>query len=244
MEPVRHIFILSAMRSGSTLLQHIVGQHGHLLSAGETKIEYTHPDRLGELRDYLFEYQEIPADQRAADHWVFLEKCVHDRYLPATAPIEGPSVRFLFIVRQPHPALSSLMELKGWPYAESVEAAHWYYTHRFQSLVRLAAGMRNPELAYFLTYEDFVARTAYHLDGMTQFLGYAEPLLPAYPRQKWTARLSLGDVSDTIRSQQVVSRIQRPLVDLPPELAESLAANYLATVQQLATLCRGQAIID
>lgn len=237
----RHIFVISAMRSGSTLMQHVIAQPPCVLSAGETKIEYTGPEKLEALRKHLFTYENISEGDRNSRPWVYLEKCVHDRYLPAIPPIENPQMRFVFILRHPHPALTSLMKLKGWPYTESVESAHWYYTHRFASIIKLAEGIGEPENAYFLSYEDFLENPEPHLAALTRFLGFKEPLKSVYPEQKWTAKLSLGDVSENIRSRKIVSYEKKPLIDMPDELKASLEETYRTAQSELAILCKGQA---
>lgn len=238
--PVRYIFIISAMRSGSTLVQHIVGQQKHVLSAGETKIEYVDAGKLADLREHVFAYNAVPENEQASEDWIYLEKCVHDRYLPAIRPVERPDMRFIFILRQPHASLSSLLELKNWPYTESLESAAWYYTERPKVMVRLAREVNRPENAYFLTYEDFLENTERHLRGLTAFLGMPEPLTQEYRKQKWTAKLSLGDVSSNIKTQQVVANEREKLVDLPGELAQQLNRAFSDSCRELASICRGQ----
>lgn len=237
--PVRYIFILSAMRSGSTLLQHIAGQQEHVLSAGETKIEYTSPQQLTELQDYLFDYQDIPPEKRDPAQWVFLEKCVHPRYLPEITPAVTPQTRFLFILRHPHPSLSSLLEQKNWPYTESTEAALFYYKERLQQLINLATALPDPRKACFLTYEDLLRNPETHLAKLTAFLGMPSPLRQDYRSQKWTAKLSLGDVSENIRKREIIPNQRRDLVELTSAQHTELDNLYQATCQKLASLCKG-----
>lgn len=236
---VRYIFILSAMRSGSTLMQHIAGQQSHVLSAGETKIEYTLPDHLSILRQYLFTYQEVPPENQSSSQWTFLEKCVHRRYLPAINPIDLPETRFLFIIRHPHPALSSLLELKNWPYSESTEAALFYYQQRFRELSELASSLQDPARAYFLTYEDFLAHPSQHLQRLSRFLQMPEPLQSGYRQQKWTAKLSLGDVSSNIRRKQIMPNDRRDLVQLSPTDRQQMEDLFAKTTAHLHQSCAG-----
>ena len=238
--PVRYIFIISAMRSGSTLVQHIAGQQDHVLSAGETKIEYVEPGKLEELRQHVFAYNAIPGADQSRPGWVFLEKCVHDRYLPEMTPIERPDMRFIFILRRPHASLSSLMELKNWPYTESLESAAWYYNERPMQMVRLANQLKRPENAYFVTYEDFLENTERHLRGLSAFLKMPDPLKQEYRKQKWTAKLSLGDVSSNIKTQQVVANERDQLVELPGEMEQKLNATFEESCRSLDRICRGQ----
>ncbi|MGC9450629.1 MAG: sulfotransferase family protein [Oceanipulchritudo sp.] len=237
---VQYIFILSAMRSGSTLLQHICGQQPHVLSAGETKIEYDQPDKLNELKQHLFAYNAVSEAQQKKTSWVFLEKCVHARYLPSLKPFPSKDMRFIFVLREPHAALTSLMERKNWPYTESLESGAWYYGERPKELVGLARELDRPENAYFLTYEDFLENTQQHLEGLTRFLRMPEPLQEEYRQQKWTAKLSLGDVSPNIKSRQVVANRRKELADIPESMAAGLKKAFEAARSELDRICLGQ----
>ncbi len=237
--PVEYVFILSAMRSGSTLLQHIIGQESRALSAGETKLEYQILADLASLRDHLFSYNEIEEADRKAD-WLFIEKSVHERYVPSIENLQDPSIRFVFILRDPHAALTSLLERKGWPYTESIEAAAWYYTERPKQLVELARQLKDPKHAYFLTYEDLLAHTDLHLAGLSRFIKAAKPFEASYPKQKWTAVMSLGDVSGNIKREQIVKNQRDELVDMPSELYQQMTQTYEQCTASLNELCDAQ----
>lgn len=231
---IRYIFIISAMRSGSTLLQHLVGQQRHILSAGETKIEYLSRDDLKKLEDHLYGYNRIDPKSRR-DARICLEKCVHDRYFPDPTPIEASDTRFLLILRDPIPALSSLLEQDGWPYTESIDAAAWYFRERTKSVQKFAEALREKRRMHFIRYEDLLRDPAPHLAAMTRFLQLKEPLKPEYPKQKWTGKLSLGDVSQTIKEAKIVPNSRSRMAPLPEGLRAELSATHAEAVRRLTS---------
>jgi hypothetical protein len=225
------------MRSGSTLLQHLVGQQSDVLSAGETKIEYKAQEDLARLKSYLKEYNNL--EEENAGPFRYLDKCVHNRYFPRPIPQTDHTIRYLFLLRDPVPAMSSLLELEGWPYAESKEAAAWYYTDRFKALVDFAGQLGNPQHALFLNYEELLQEPREPTRRISQFLKCKTPLSTDYPKQRWTAKLSLGDVSDNIKTSKIVPNRRKELVELDKEMATSLKALHHHTRDKLKELCRG-----
>jgi LPS sulfotransferase NodH len=229
-----YIFILSAMRSGSTLLQHIVGQRPEVLSAGETKIEYHSREDFEQLKRHLLDYNGV---KERADY-IYLEKCVHRRYFPQPVQVDGIRIKYLFITRNPVPAMSSLLEQEGWPYAENTSSAAWYYDDRLKALVELAQKL-DRKAAAFVTYEELVADPDPHLARLTRFLGMERPLVNRYPKQRWTAKISLGDVSDNIKASTILPAKRKNLVQLPGEMEASLKSLHKWTNECLADLCKG-----
>jgi hypothetical protein len=232
-----YIFILSAMRSGSTLLQHLVGQQEDVLSAGETKIEYHRESDLDQLKRYLKEYNSIE-EEEDQKRYRYLEKCVHNRYFEEPFAINGNTLRYLFIIRDPVPAMTSLLELEGWPYAESRESAAWYYDNRFKALTEFAKKIPDPQNALFLSYEGLLENPESETERISQFLRCDPPLATDYPKQRWTAKLSLGDVSDNIKTSKIVPNKRKKLVALEPDTREELEALYSQTKDQLRDLCK------
>ena len=235
--PAEYIFILSAMRSGSTLLQHLVCQQEDMLSAGETKIEYHGLEDLARLRAHLLEYNDRQADD--GTRYRCVEKCVHNGYFPRPLAVATPEIRFIFLLRDPVAAVSSLLERKGWPYAESVESAVWYYNDRFTALVSFARLLQRPEDAVYIGYEDFLGGPSRHLRRLSGFLGLDQELTESYPKQKWTARLSLGDVSPNIHSRKIVPNERKELAEIPRDLEAGLRATHAWAVRSLTRACRG-----
>ena len=229
-----YIFILSAMRSGSTLLQHIVGQVPNVLSAGETKIEYESEADFEQLKRHLLEYNDIAEE----GNYRYMEKCVHRRYYREPVPGDSMRIKYLFITRNPIPAMSSLLEQEGWPYTESMSSAAWYYDDRLKALVEFAQKL-DRKTAAFVSYEDLVADPEPHLERLTRFLEVEKPLTNTYPKQRWTAKMSLGDVSDNIKASRILPDKRKNLLQLPEEMETSLVSLHKWTNECLADLCQG-----
>jgi hypothetical protein len=88
-----------------------------------------------------------------------------------------------------------------------------------------------------MEYEDFLARPDAHLRELTGFLAFDQPLQPNYPKQKWTARLSLGDVSENIKTQRIQTGVQREVLAMSDALQAELESVHQQTAKELRRLC-------
>jgi len=231
----RFLFILAPMRSGTTLLQHILAEEPGFLTAGETHVSYRSPRDLRRLLERVYAYQG----------WFGLtpprvvEKCVtddliHDLGLPA-----WPRVQSLFLVREPRATVASLLALRdrSWPFTESVETAAAYYVARLGQMERLAASVPDRSRGFVLTYAELVERPEETLAALSRFLGLDHELRPDYRAQRWTGEATRGDLSETIRQGTIVRRESTPALALPDALAARLQAAHDEALERLRARC-------
>lgn len=229
------LFILAPMRSGTTLLQHILAQEPGFLTAGETHVSYRSPRDLRRLLERVYAYQG----------WVGLrprcvvEKCVTDDLVKDVGLPAWPNVRSLFIVREPIATIGSLLALRDrpWPFTESVETAAAYYVARLAQLERLGEAVPDRSRAFVLTYAELVERPELTLAALSRFLGLDRPLQPEYREQRWTGEAKRGDLSETIRQGTIVRRERTSTLEVPDELAERLRVAHDVTIERLRARC-------
>lgn len=217
--PVPALFIMSHMRSGSTLLLHLLLTTPEIIACGERGVAYRGPLDLDKLAVDARIVQRAPLRRvrYAAD------QIHHDHLVPEADLLRHDRVRCLFLIRDPPSAIASLVRLsQTGPDPWSVGQAADYYTSRLATLARYATTAALGRDALALTYDDLVHHTPATLGRLQAFLGLHSPLREQYARQPFTGRL--GDRSVHIQTGQVVRH--RPAAPLPLAAGEAERAEH------------------
>ena len=229
------MLILAHMRSGSTLLHHLLLSHPDTIGCGERNATYRGPGDLRRLAvDAYYRRRQLLRRRAFA-----VDQINHTRFLADPALLNLPDTRAIFLIRQPGPSLSSMVEVLGHHYGTTLEQAVFHYRTRLSDLERLAGGMTSPAHAFFLTYEALVDRTDEALAGLSRFLPLSPGLTSRYDTFRFTG--SAGDPSPTIHTGQIVRPLVRGPV-LPAPLAADLYNIYTETRTRLRALC-GAAVV-
>ncbi len=197
--PTNTVLIMGHMRSGSTLLMHVLLGHRDLIGCGERNVPYRSATDLDKL--------EIASrmHQRAGLRHVryAVDQVNHDHLTPVPALLADRRVRCVFLIREPAPAIRSILELTRKFYEPWSEArAEDYYSSRLESLARYAAAI-GTDRRVALTYGELVTDTGPTLRRLESFLGLESPLQAEYGLQEFTGRR--GDPADRIRSGRIQS---------------------------------------
>jgi hypothetical protein len=216
----RYIMVLSHMRSGSSLLHHLLQTHPSVLGAGESNRVYreagdlrrlslwVHVERGAMLRFHPFVTDQINHNEKLRNHSLLLRE----------------DVCTLILIRKPLASVASILRLSADFYGSNWDAARAieYYLARIDALVEAAAtlrrsGVRPPLL---VTYENLVVDTRRSLDAIQSHLRLDRPLSPDYSTFPFTGRR--GDPSERIRSGRI----------LPETRGESADEQVLSADQQ------------
>lgn len=254
MSPVRPVFLLSLPRSGSTLLQRMLGRHGDVATLSEpwlllphvyarrlrgARAEYRHVQAVRALDDFLGAIPDGEAAYReavrslaldlygraAGDAPYFLDKT--PRYSLIAAEIAGifPDARFLVLWRNPLAVAASMIETWG--------DGRWNL-HRYRvdlhtgvdRLIELAA--RDDPRVHALRYEDLVTDPHAALKGVCRHLDL--PFDDALVEEFTEVRLDgfMGDPTGTARYDRVTrDPLTRWTTVLSNPLRRAWARRYL-----------------
>lgn len=216
------IVILAHMRSGSSLLAHLLMNHPAILGGGERNQSYTTVNQLEHLRLAL----HLENHQFFRHPQFVLDQINHTRFFDSTALLNHPRVRPVFLIRSPAQAISSMVRTFEPIYVNwSVERAAATYIERLNDLKALAHSLEQP--AFFLTYQQLVTNAEQQLAELQQFLGLDTPFETRY--KTWSFTGKRGDPSKNIASGVV----------LPPNdiLLEPIEANLLDSAQAAYDAC-------
>ncbi len=227
----RIVWILGHMRSGSTLLMHLLSSHPEVLGAGERNAVYASPQDLRRLaveaayarRRFFREYRYV------------VDQINHDRFLVDEGLLDHPRVAKIFLVREPRGAVASMVEVLGRHYGMTLEQAADYYVDRLRALERYARKVADQRCSLFLSYQDLVKNPRPSLDRLQAFLDLETPLSESYRRFRFTGRQ--GDPSRRISSGRILTDLQPRPVDLEPAVLERARQAYSRCLSTLAEHC-------
>ena len=170
------VWLLGHMRSGSTLLMHLLSSHPQILGAGERNAPYSSERDLRRLAvDAAYTRRQF-----FRHHAYVVDQINHNRFLTAVDLLDHPQVYRIFLVREPRGALASMVEVLGRFYGMTLEEAVDYYLERLSALAGYAQSAAEKSRSFFLTYDELVKRPRPVLRRLQSFLLLATPLPETY----------------------------------------------------------------
>ncbi|MEJ0035109.1 MAG: sulfotransferase [Gammaproteobacteria bacterium] len=222
--PHSALFILSHMRSYSSVLSHVLGSHPQIDGYCETHLRYRFSFDLLRLKWRVRRLTGEPLRGRYV-----LDKILHN-YAVATAILENPNTRAIILLRQPVDVVQSIVHMGRHldvnEQNANVANATMYYIERLSQLAQFARAFG--KRAAFVESETLMARTDETLAFLQDFLGLDSPLERRYRSFSKTGKPGYGDPSEMIHSGEIGSRRdeQRPHYSIPPALlAQAVTAH-------------------
>jgi hypothetical protein len=211
------------MRSGSTLLLHILLTNPDMIGAGERQSIYRSHSDLDKLAIHSRIAQRAPF--RRVKYAV--DQINHDQMTPNIELLRDERVRCIFLIRDPKETIQSIVRTFYVPW--TVHQAVDYYTERLQTLARYATSLGSRMES--MTYNELLTNSSSVLRRLEAFLGLNGPLREEYAIQRFTGRR--GDPSNKIREGRIVRDRVPVSIEIPDrDLARARYA-YDACVKAL-----------
>ena len=228
--PTQPLLILGHMRSGSTLLAHLLNSHSEVAGYGETHRSYQSPRDLWGLRAHIYVRQPT---LRIRARYVS-DKNVNGIFPVDPGAIGRSTTRVVCIVREPVPSLCSLLRiLPDWSEAQALD----HYLERMDLLQRTAEAVGRDRV-FFLTHHQLINASGAALQGLTQFLGLATPLEETYERTPTTGQWGWGDTTERIWAGKIVRDYEKHENVLSAEVESEAREAYTRTVGFLSKEAR------
>jgi hypothetical protein len=190
----RYVFILGHIRSGSTLLAHILANHPNIVGAGEMHVSYKSPADLPKLVIKTCEFLRRPILYEA-----YIVDQINHPYVSDDVLLSNDVFKSIILIREPKRALASIMKLLKCPESQAVEA----YVSRLETLTRYGLLLRNRAL--LVEYDNLVNNGGDMLAVITSFLDLNSPLVESYATHRMTGRvIGYGDPSENIKIGHIV----------------------------------------
>lgn len=210
--PYKVLWMLSHMRSGSSLLTHILNTNPDIAGYGETHIRYQTTEDFKKLLFKIYwqaqEYQNFADLQNLSlSETYVLDKLLHNNKLADLDLLGSPQITCIFLIREPKRTLNSIRDLKpAWSEEETLR----YYCRRLEGLVAGAEKIDAPERSLLIQHDQLINQTALVFQSLQNFLGTQIGFSEEYQVLKTTGTKHVGDHRGNIRSGQII-RTQRPL---------------------------------
>jgi len=230
-EPFRFLFVLSHMRSGSTLTSQVLNTHPEITGFSESMISY-HNEK--ELRNLVIHVARRYGKYRLNEAFV-MDKINHNSLTPDHSILKGSNIQVVFLLRDSKRTMESLVrfnhKMPGLYDTTSEQASLNYYCERLKGLEELAAGFESPHRPLFITYEDLTKDTNRSLVALQKWLCVDTPFAADYHYDERTA-LSREIIN---RSGKIQSDIRRHQVTVSEEsllIAREAHATCFETLTQ------------
>lgn len=195
----KNVFILSHMRSTSTLLSHVLSSHEKICGHRELHSSYTNLSHKIKTRSML--YQE--KDSYIKSEYV-LDKVLHNKLI-INESVFSQLPKYIFLLREPKRTMTSMikMHLKDNNTEDSLYKLEEYYINRVECLTNLWLQLRGDKI--YISSEDLTVRTSHTLEQIARFLSLDTPFQEAYSTYSDTGVNGIGDASEHIRSGKILS---------------------------------------
>lgn len=236
----RYLFLLSHMRSYSSLLSHVLGSSPEIDGYGETHIKYRNKLDLWRLRRRV---QQSTGDDVHAP-WL-LDKILHNYVHPPDRFIADDHVRALIFLRRPEEALCSVVTMARASGADgrsgalsSSQRACDYYVSRLHRL--RADGERLSQRAMYFDAEALIRRPQRILYALSDWLELSSPLTTEYRVLSRSGKAGFGDPSRNILAGRILDASSSTIADdvrIPDPVLREAEAAYRRCRASLMRTC-------
>lgn len=207
------------MRSGSSLLLHLLMANSEISGQGERNRAYTGARDLDTFA--------IKSNLARRDKWratISVDQVNHTRFLLDESLLEEPKVLPVILVREPRAAIGSMVQtfnrIRNFPIEEGI--AH--YAERVSTLARYAHAIAAVRPLCALTYDQLVTQSDATLLRLQVQLSLREPLGKSYPTYEFTG--TRGDPSERIRAGTILPARHDHGVQIDPAALAGLQSTY------------------
>lgn len=233
--PYRILFILSHMRSGSSLLTHILNSNPEIIGYGETHLQYASESDFRKLIAKVYwKSQDFKTLQDLKNlqmnHKYILDKVLHNNKFLSDKFLTSERVYVIFLIREPQRSLPSIIDLKpDW----SEDKALSYYNGRLLMLEQYARIINSKQRSLLLTYDRLLDDTSSVFETLNQFLETKTGFSEEYDLLETTGRQGVGDSKGAIAAGKIIRNPRKLETNFSPDL---LQRGTIAFDRCLATL--------
>ncbi|MDY6838345.1 MAG: hypothetical protein SWH78_10250 [Thermodesulfobacteriota bacterium] len=222
-EKKNYIFVISHMRSYSSLLCHILGSHEEICGYAEMHQSYSSWVNLMMLR-----HKTYVANDNVLDGRYLLDKLLHNKHAISEAILSKEKVKLLFLLRKPEAAMKSMINMgKGGGKFGNLAWVSNYYLERLLQIQDYVQKSRGK--SFFVQAERIIEDTDSLLDDLSRWLELGSRLTPKYSIFKHTGARHYGDPSRFIRRGEIVRTVRDYRhIDIPADVVWQAKEAYAA----------------
>lgn len=242
-EPYKVIFILSHMRSGSSLLTHLLISNPEIKGYGESHIQYQIDENIQSLIYKTYFHNQQFTNLRdlgklKMNHTYILDKLLHDKKLLNQDFLTKDNFYFVFLIREPQRSLVSMLDHK--PHWQEEDAMN-YYCQRLSTLSEYSKIIDDKNRSVALTYTQLINQTDDVFKALQHFLKTEEGFSENYQVLNTTGKRNIGDFKENIRSGRIIRKQRSINFSISPHLLKEAKGKFEQCSSILQQYCQ---IID
>lgn len=216
-----YLFILSHMRSRSSLLSHLLGSHPEICGYGELHYDYPTPTSLFKM--HLELYKDLNDINESK---YYLDKVLHNSYVISDKILSNPKVHILVLFREPKATIRSLVkmgEATNKPEYSNTDKMLQYYIKRISYLIDIS---KKYSKLHIIESDKVVKDTAHTLKDLSDWLNLDSELSENYNLFNKTGKAGHGDPSSSIVSGKIIETNNSQSIELDEDLLEIALQHY------------------
>lgn len=234
----RYLFILSHMRSRSTVLSHVLGSHPEIV--GYSELHRRYDSRLDLFKMRLELYSETKRD---LSNKYLLDKLLHNETAIADALLAEIRPKVIIALREPEATLKSIIQMGHRTGVHWYKDPQWAADYYCSRLERLSTYVRTlADEFFYLQADELVEDTEAVLFRLGQWLGLQSPLSANYKQFANTGQRHYGDSSENIRAGVIRKTGEHRNIELPPAVLERADAAFHRCHLQIAGYAAASAL--
>jgi len=225
------LLLLGHMRSGSTLLLHLLMTNPEISAVGERGVPYASRADLARLALATRAMRRAPFRRLR----YVADQVNHNHLTPSSALLQHPRVRVLFLLRRPEDTVASIVHLYRVHYEQpwSTSRAVAYYVERMAGLAKLGESLADVQRAAVIRHEALMQSPEATLEVLRLFLGLRQGFSQTYETHSFTG--SYGDPGPHIAAGRILRHRQpAPHLDLTQAQLQQITEAYVRCDEALA----------
>jgi hypothetical protein len=228
------------MRSGSSLLTHLLISNPAIIGYGETHIQYSSEADFKRLIYQAYwqsqEFRKFDDLQNLKmNHQYILDKVLHGNKFLKEDFLTSENLYVIFLVREPKRTMVSMLDQKPhW----SEEDAVTYYNGRLLELERYSKIINSKERTLLLTHDQIINQSELVFQGLQNFLGTEAGFSEEYKILKTTGMRSVGDFKENIKSGRIVKKERELSIVISPHIVETAENSFRQSLEYLSSNSR------
>jgi hypothetical protein len=230
-QPYKVLFILSHMRSGSSLLTHILNSNPEIIGFGETHLVYESEQDFKALMFKLYwRLKELNMN-----HQYILDKVLHDQKFLDASFLQSDAVKTIFLLREPKRTLASILDIK--PHQNEAHALG-YYTSRLATLENYAKLINSKEKSLFITHAQVLNQSELVFTSLQNYLETKTGFSEEYQVLKTTGTRGIGDSSENIKAGKIIKQARKLDIKISDSVLAQAQKAYDQCYETLSNYCQ------
>jgi len=218
----KYLFILSHMRSRSTVLSHVLGSNKGICGYSELFSSYNNYIDLLKLR--IRRYKELQCEPK--DKYI-LDKLLHNHIDISSEIFGSQTPKVILLIREPESTIKSIINMghkveDDW--LKNEKNATEYYCARLSRLTEYAQILDGSY--FFIESDDIVNNTDTVLNELSNWLNLDSPLENSYSIFGNTGKPGHGDPSNNILSRKITKTDSNSDIIVSQELLQTANSSY------------------